>query len=40
MENVLKRLNLGLYGGNIVSEILTPDEIDAEFNGKVSDSPR
>ena len=36
VENVLKRLNLGLYGGNIVSGIAFLNEIDANSTGKVS----
>ena len=36
MENVLKRLNLSLYGGNIVSGIAFLNEIDANSTGKVS----
>lgn len=36
MENVLKRLKLGLYGGNIVSGIAFMNEIDANSIGKVS----
>ncbi|KDT70986.1 hypothetical protein AC06_0955 [Escherichia coli 3-373-03_S3_C1] len=36
MENVLKRLNLGLYGGSIVSGIAFLNEIDANSTGKVS----
>ncbi|AXZ71560.1 hypothetical protein PU46_17610 [Escherichia coli] len=36
MENVLKMLNLGLYGGNIVSGIAFLNEIDANSTGKVS----
>ncbi|AVV72777.1 hypothetical protein C6542_21595 [Escherichia coli] len=36
MKNVLKRLNLGLYGGNIVSGIAFMNEIDANSIGKVS----
>lgn len=35
MENVFKRLNFGLYGGNIVSGIAFLNEIDANLTGKV-----
>lgn len=36
MENVFKRLNFGLYGGNIVSGIVFLNEIDVNLIGKVS----
>lgn len=36
VENVFKRLNFGLYGGNIVSGIVFLNEIDVNLIGKVS----
>ncbi|PJW22663.1 hypothetical protein CWM40_29115 [Escherichia coli] len=36
MENVLKRLNLGLYGGNILSGIAFINEIGGNLIGKVT----